>query len=115
MGSTVALFVYCCLAILKKQKYFLSNKWKDDENCVNIFHKHIYRITALLSTHYKTYCFAFQKRRFCTVKAAVLHRKTYAFATSNRNYRFLSELFLQNCIENLSSAWWIYGKVAGII
>ncbi|AWX08421.1 hypothetical protein CTM55_12310 [Prevotella intermedia] len=39
---------------------------------------------------------AFQKRRFCTVKAAVLHRKTYAFATSNRNYHFSSELFLQN-------------------
>ena len=63
---------------------------------VNIFHKHIYRITILLSTHCKTYCLAFQKRRFCTVKAAVLHRKTYAFATSNRNYRFSSELFLQN-------------------
>ncbi len=46
--------------------------------------------------HYKTYCFAFQNRRFCTVKAAVLHRKTYAFATPNRNYRFSSELSLQN-------------------
>ena len=45
---------------------------------------------------YKTYCFAFQKRRFCTVKAAVLHRKTYAFATSNRNYHFPYELSLQN-------------------
>ena len=45
---------------------------------------------------YKTYCFAFQKRRFCTVKAAVLHRKTYAFATSNRNYHFSYELSLQN-------------------
>ena len=66
------------------------------KNCVNIFRKHIYRITALLSTHCKTYCFAFQKRRFCTVKAAVLHRKTYAFATPNRNYRFSSELSLQN-------------------
>ena len=46
--------------------------------------------------HYKTYCFVFQKRRFCRVKAAVLRYKTYAFATSNRNYRFSSELFLQN-------------------
>ena len=44
---------------------------------------------------YKTYCFAFQKRRFCTVKAAVLQRKTYAFAASNRNYHFPNELSLQ--------------------
>ena len=46
--------------------------------------------------HCKTYCLAFQKRRFYTVKVAVLQRKTYAFATSNRNYRFSLELFLQN-------------------
>ena len=44
----------------------------------------------------KTYCFAFQKRRFCTVKAALLHRKTYAFAMPKRNYRFSTELSLQN-------------------
>ena len=43
---------------------------------LNIFHKHIFRLTHSLSTHCKTYCFAFQKRRFCTVKAAVLQRKT---------------------------------------
>ena len=49
----------------------------------------------------KTYCFAFQKRRFCTVKAAVLHRKTYAFAMPKRNYRFLTKLSLQNEGENL--------------
>ena len=55
---------------------------------VNIFHKHIYHITTLLSAYCETYCLTFQKRRFCTVKAAVLHCKTYAFATSNRNYRF---------------------------
>jgi len=73
------------------------------KNCVNIFRKYIYRITALLSTHCKTYCFAFQKRRFCTVKAAVLHRKTYAFAMSNRNYRFSSELSLQN--QGYFSPW----------
>ncbi|PIN27767.1 hypothetical protein CUC04_10635 [Prevotella intermedia] len=58
---------------------------------VNIFHKRIYRVTILLSMRCKTYCFAFQKRRFCTVKAAVLHCKTAAFAVSNRNYRFSSE------------------------
>ena len=49
----------------------------------------------------KTYCFAFQKRRFCTVKAAVLHRKTYAFAMPKRNYRFSTKLSLQNEVENL--------------
>ena len=45
---------------------------------------------------YKTYCFAFQKRRFCTVKAAFLHRKTAAFASPNRNYHFSLEVSLQN-------------------
>ena len=49
----------------------------------------------------KTYCFAFQKRRFCTVKATVLHRKTYAFAMPKRNYRFSTKLSLQNEGENL--------------
>ena len=44
---------------------------------------------------YKTYCFAFQKRRFYTVKAAVLRCKTAAFAMSKRSYHFLTELFLQ--------------------
>ena len=44
----------------------------------------------------KTYCFAFQKCRFCTVKAAVLHRKTYVFAMPKRNYRFSTKLSLQN-------------------
>ena len=63
---------------------------------VNIFHKRNCCVTILLSAHYKTYCFAFQKRRFCTVKAALLHRKTAAFAPPNRNYRFLEELSLQN-------------------
>ena len=45
--------------------------------------------------HYETYCFALQKRRFCTVKAAVLHRKTAAFVTPKRSYHFLRELSLQ--------------------
>ncbi|PDP58148.1 hypothetical protein CLI71_11935 [Prevotella intermedia] len=55
---------------------------------VNIFHKYNYRITTYLPILYKTYCFAFQKRRFCTVKAAVLRCKRAAFATPNRNCRF---------------------------
>ena len=46
--------------------------------------------------YYKTYCFAFQKRRFCTVKAALLQCKTAAFAMPKRNYHFLRELSLQN-------------------
>ena len=70
-------------------------KGKDNNKSVNIFHKDNYRITLSVSAHYKSHCFALQKRRFCTVKAALLHRKTYAFATSNRNYHFSSELSLQ--------------------
>ena len=45
---------------------------------------------------YKTYCFALQKRRFYTVKAALLPSKRAAFAMSNRNYYFSSELSLQS-------------------
>ena len=45
---------------------------------------------------YKTYCFTLQKRRFYTVKAALLPSKRAAFAMSNRNYYFSSELSLQN-------------------
>ena len=63
---------------------------------VNIFHKRNCCVTILLPVYYKTYCFAFQKRRFCTVKAALLHRKTAAFAMPNRNYHFSYELSLQN-------------------
>ncbi|ATV34184.1 hypothetical protein CUC00_11070 [Prevotella intermedia] len=77
---------------------------KTDDEGVNIFHKHLYRIRTSLSTHYKTYCFTFQKRRFCTVKAAVLHRKTYAFATPKRSYHFLTLLSLQNqCCFSIST------------
>ena len=36
---------------------------------VNIFRKRIYGATSSLSTLCKTYCFAFRKRLFCTVKA----------------------------------------------
>ena len=42
---------------------------KEDNKDVNIFHKHNHHITISASTHYKTYCFAFQKRLFYTVKA----------------------------------------------
>ncbi|PJI26130.1 hypothetical protein CTM58_10265 [Prevotella intermedia] len=64
------------------------NTLKTPKKGVNIFHKPNYFITISLSILCKTYCFTFQKRRFCTVKAAVLHRKTAAFAMPNRNYRF---------------------------
>ena len=86
----------CCGTIQKSSGNNLLYSRKKGDNCVNIFRKHNYYITAYISTFYKTYCFAFQKRRFCTVKAAVLHRKTYAFATSKRNCHFLTKLSLQN-------------------
>ncbi|SUB97985.1 Uncharacterised protein [Prevotella intermedia] len=82
-AARIALFI-------GKSKYLLL-LFKILTNSVNIFHKRINRITILLSACCKTYCFAFQKRRFCTVKAAVLQCKTAAFAVSNRNYRFSSE------------------------
>ena len=72
------------------------NRRKEGKKYVNIFQQYIYFITLSLPAHCKTYCFAFQKRRFCTVKAAVLHRKTSAFATPKRSYHFLRELSLQN-------------------
>ncbi|OWP33368.1 hypothetical protein CBG55_04055 [Prevotella intermedia] len=56
---------------------------------VNILHKCNCCVTTLLSAVCKTYCFTKQKRRFCTLKAAVLPCKRAAFATSNRNYHFL--------------------------
>ena len=82
-AARIALFI-------GKSKYLLL-LFKMHTNGVNIFHKRVNRITILLSMRCKTYCFALQKRRFCTVKAALLHRKTAAFATPNRNYRFSSE------------------------
>ncbi|OWP32805.1 hypothetical protein CBG55_00820 [Prevotella intermedia] len=42
---------------------------KTDHRSVNIFHNNIYHLTISLSARCKTYCFAFQKRLFCTVKA----------------------------------------------
>ncbi|OWP31591.1 hypothetical protein CBG55_10215 [Prevotella intermedia] len=53
---------------------------------VIIFRKRNHRITISLSTHCKSYCFAFQKRRFCKVKAAVLQRETYAFGKQKKKY-----------------------------
>jgi len=80
------------------------------ERCVNIFRNDIFCVTALLSTLCKTYCFALQKRRFCTVKAAVLHRKTYAFAMPKRSYHFLTELFLQSRSETFRQFFCIMGE-----
>ena len=71
-------------------------KGKDYNKSINIFRKSDCYITYSVSAHYKSHCFAFQKRRFCTVKAALLHRKTYAFAMPKRNYRFSTKLSLQN-------------------
>ncbi len=82
-AARIALFI-------GKSKYLLL-LFKMRTNSVNIFHKFISCVTIYISTCCKTYCFALQKRRFCTVKAAVLQRKTAAFAVSNRNYRFSSE------------------------
>ncbi len=42
---------------------------KKEDKSVNIFHKEICCVTISLSMCCKTYCFAFQKRLFCTVKA----------------------------------------------
>ena len=69
---------------------------KTDDKDVNIFRKRIYCVTVLLSMLCKTYCLALQKRRFCTVKVALLPSKRAAFAMPNRNCRFLYELFLQS-------------------
>lgn len=56
------------LAIEKKGKelYF---RVKEIFKYVNIFHRHSYCVTTSLSKCCKTYCFAIQKRLFCTVKA----------------------------------------------
>jgi|GEM_PF-2259778 len=89
---------------MKFHRNNLFDEGKVDKKTVNIFHRHSNRITFCLPTHYKTYCFAFQKRRFCTVKVAVLRCKTYAFATPNRNYHFSYELSLQNYSFNVGSA-----------
>ena len=63
---------------------------------VNILRKGGYRVTTSLSMLCKTYCFAFQKRRFYKVKAALLRCKRAAFATPKRSCHFLKILFLQS-------------------
>ncbi|ATV55788.1 hypothetical protein CTM61_10465 [Prevotella intermedia] len=82
-------------ALLFSHALFLFHGLFTAHKFVNIFHERNSCITRSLSTSCKTYCFAFQKCRFCTVKAAVLQCKTAAFAMPNRNCRFLSELSLQ--------------------
>ena len=44
----------------------------------------------------KIYCFAFQKRLFCTVKVALLQRKTGTIAKPKYYYRFLLVFFFTN-------------------
>ena len=83
LAARIALFI-------GKSKYLLL-LFKMRTNSVNIFRKRISCVTIYISTCCKTYCFALQNNRFCTVKAAVLQGKTAAFAVSNRNYRFSSE------------------------
>ena len=46
--------------------------------------------------YYKTCCFAFQKRRFCTVKAALLHCKTAAFANFYLNWLNFNTIGFKN-------------------
>ncbi|PIK20829.1 hypothetical protein CTI18_05590 [Prevotella intermedia] len=41
---------------------------KEENNSVNIFRRCGYCVTCYASVYYKTYCFAFQKRRFCNAK-----------------------------------------------
>ncbi|PDP68854.1 hypothetical protein CLI70_03940 [Prevotella intermedia] len=48
--------------------YSLFYNRKGRGKVVNIFHKRNYRVISSLSMRCKTYCFAFQKRLFCTVK-----------------------------------------------
>ena len=57
---------------MKQRKISFNNLFygeKKEDKSVNIFYKRIYRVTIYLSMRCKTYCFAFQKRLFCTVKA----------------------------------------------
>ncbi|EGQ14487.1 hypothetical protein HMPREF9419_1367 [Prevotella nigrescens ATCC 33563] len=69
LPTTFLKSCYCCSPILKTQQYFLSYKQEKDGKCVKIYCKRNYHATTLLSTFCKIYCFAFQKRLFCTVKA----------------------------------------------
>ena len=62
-------YQYLLWIAIQLRPYSSFYKRKTDYKTVNIFRKHSYRLTISLSTHCKTYCFAFQKRLFCTVKA----------------------------------------------
>ena len=83
---------------------------KEDNRYVNIFHKHNYCIIHYVSTYYKTYCFTFQKRLFCNVKAQVLPSKTAAFAMPKRSYQFLTELSLQNPPPFRQQSYYLSGE-----
>ena len=58
----------------------LLRRRKTNDNSVNIFHKHIYRVSALLSAHCKNLL-------FCVPKAAVLHGKSVGFALQKSRFR----------------------------
>ena len=64
----------CCTKSVVKLGYYIEYVgitcfMVEKNNSVNIFRKYNYCITCYASAYYKTYCFAFQKRLFCTVKA----------------------------------------------
>ncbi len=59
----------CCFHIVEVALFVSEYTTFIDEINVNIFRKRSYCVTHYTSTHYKTYCLAFQNRRFCTVKA----------------------------------------------
>ncbi|ATV29525.1 hypothetical protein CTM63_09815 [Prevotella intermedia] len=72
MSNTLPPPIYYIGVLIKLQPlphHTLLYIGKTGNKCVNIFHKHNYRITTCISKLCKTYCFAFQKRLFCTVKA----------------------------------------------
>ena len=53
----------------KIQQYFFVYGRKESNKSVIIFQESICFVTHYIPAYYKTYCFAFQKRLFCTVKA----------------------------------------------
>ena len=86
----IGRILYCHTPL---RPHTLLYRWKTGNKSVKNFYKHKYCITFSLSKLCKTYCFAFQKRRFCKVKAAVLHRKTAAFGKPKKNTRFSVKIF----------------------
>ncbi|PDP68006.1 hypothetical protein CLI70_08225 [Prevotella intermedia] len=73
-ASAAPLLPHCAFAFYHlRQPIFsvgsLFDKQKEGGIAVNIFHERNYRLTICASMLCKTYCFAFQKRLFCTVKA----------------------------------------------